>query len=144
MNEIYIDEIKSILPHAYPFLLVDRVTNYQEESFITGYKNITINEPFFVGHFPKQSVMPGVLIVEAMAQISGILALKTLSDLEANAFFLAGVDSVRFKKVVVPGDKLDLKAEVIKVKRNIWKLNCTAHVDGVLACSADIMITEGA
>lgn len=141
MSEILIDEIRKLLPHSYPFLLVDRVTSYELNKSITGFKNVSINEPFFQGHFPARPIMPGVLIIEAMAQLSGVLALKSVQKREDNIFFLAGVDNARFKKIVSPGDKLILNAEVIKAKKNIWKLQCSAFVDEKLACSADIIVS---
>lgn len=141
MSEILIDDIRELLPHSYPFLLVDRVTSYELNKRITGFKNVSINEPFFQGHFPARPIMPGVLIIEAMAQLSGVLALKSVPKQEDNIFFLAGVDNARFKKIVSPGDKLILNAEVIKAKKNIWKLQCSAFVDEKLACSADIIVS---
>ena len=142
MSEILIDDIRKLLPHSYPFLLVDRVTSYELNKSIVGFKNVSINEPFFQGHFPARPIMPGVLIIEAMAQLSGVLALKSAPELEEdNIFFLAGVDNARFKKIVSPGDKLILNAEVIKAKKNIWKLQFSAFVDEKLACSADIIVS---
>lgn len=141
MSEILIDDIRKLLPHSYPFLLVDRVTSYELNKRITGFKNVSINEPFFQGHFPTRPIMPGVLIIEAMAQLSGVLALKSVPKREDNIFFLAGVDNARFKKIVAPGDKIILNAEVIKAKKNIWKLQCSAFVDEKLACSADIIVS---
>ena len=136
-----IEEIMSYLPHRYPFLLVDRVTECDLNTSIAGYKNISINENFFNGHFPGKAVMPGVLMIEAMAQLSGILILKSLdlNPSEENLFFLAGVDEARFKRVVVPGDRLDMHVEVIKVRKNLWKFKGTCSVDGELACAAEFM-----
>lgn len=136
-----IEEIRAILPHRYPFLLVDRVIKLTPGVSITALKNVTANEPFFVGHFPEQMVMPGVLMIEALAQTVGLLAAKS-SDIPptpADMFFLAGVDNARFRQMVVPGDQLILEAEVITMKRRIMKHKTRALANGKLACSADIM-----
>ncbi len=136
-----IQELLHYLPHRYPFLLVDRVLEFQEWKSLVAIKNVTINEPFFTGHFPEQPVMPGVLIVEALAQAAGIVILKsdpTLSK-EENLFLLAGIDNVRFKRMVVPGDQLRLNVELIRSKREIFKFQCEAFVDKELACSAEIL-----
>ena len=132
-----------MLPHAYPFLLVDRVTNIELGESIEGLKNISMNEPQFTGHFPERPIMPGVMIIEAMAQISGILAMKSLqNEKEDNIFFLASVDNAKFKKIVVPGDQLILKSQVDKKKNKIWKFSCSAYVGSDLACSAAVMIAK--
>ena len=138
-----INEINRMLPHAYPFLLVDRVTNIELGESIEGLKNISMNEPQFTGHFPERPIMPGVMIIEAMAQISGILAMKSLqNEKEDNIFFLASVDNAKFKKIVVPGDQLILKSQVDKKKNKIWKFFCSAYVGSDLACSASVMIAK--
>jgi 3-hydroxyacyl-[acyl-carrier-protein] dehydratase len=138
-----INEINRMLPHAYPFLLVDRVTNIELGESIEGLKNISMNEPQFTGHFPERPIMPGVMIIEAMAQISGILAMKSLqNEKEDNIFFLASVDNAKFKKIVVPGDQLILKSQVDKKKNKIWKFSCSAYVGSDLACSAAVMIAK--
>lgn len=142
MNEININEIKNLMPHSYPFLLVDRVTSYELDKNISGYKNVTVNEPFFTGHFPQRPIMPGVLMVEALAQLAGILILKGSGSFEDNVFFLAGIDKARFKKIVIPGDRLEMHANFVKGKRGIFKVECTSHVDDKLVCSADIMIAK--
>lgn len=137
-------QLKHYLPHRYPFMLVDRITACRVNDFITGIKNITINEPFFTGHFPDQPIMPGVLMVEALAQISGILGFisagKTADD--GYLYLFAGVDKVRFKKQVIPGDQLILRAKCAANKREIYKFDCAAYVEDKLAASAEIMIAR--
>ena len=127
------DQIKHYLPHRYPFMLIDR-----------GYKNISINEELFNGHFPDNPIMPGVLMVEAMAQLSGILGFISAGQTSEDGYLylFAGVDKVRFKKLVTPGDQLVIRSKAIMNKRDIYKFECTAHVDGQLACSAEIMIAR--
>lgn len=139
-----VNEIREYLPHRYPFLLVDRVVELIEGESIVGYKNITINEEVFNGHFPRVPLFPGVLIIEAMAQISGILGFKTLNKKPADGslYLFAGVDDVRFKRQVVPGDRLQLESRVLSEKRGIWKFECRASVDGVLAASATILCAD--
>ncbi len=137
-----INDIKKDLPHSYPFLMIDRVEKIELDKFIEGYKNITFNEPYFTGHFPERPIMPGVMIIEALAQLSGILAMQSLPNAENNIFFLAGVTNAKFKKIVIPGDKLILKSEVVKKKSKIWKFSCTSFVDDALACSAEIMVAK--
>lgn len=140
----YYDVLKRYLPHRYPFMLIDRVTAVSPDNWITGYKNITINEELFNGHFPDNPVMPGVLMVEAMAQLSGILGFvsagKTSED--GYLYLFAGVDKVRFKKLVSTGDTLVIRSKLLTAKREIYKFECTAHVDDKLACSAEIMIAR--
>ncbi|AZZ90925.1 3-hydroxyacyl-ACP dehydratase FabZ [Hahella sp. KA22] len=139
-----INEIKEYLPHRYPFLLVDRVLEIKPGEFIAGVKNITYNEPQFTGHFPEHPIMPGVLIIEAMAQVAGILGFVTTGKKPADGYtyYLAGTDKVRFKKPVVPGDQLRLEAEIVTDKRGIWKFACRALVDGNIVCSAEILTAE--
>jgi 3-hydroxyacyl-[acyl-carrier-protein] dehydratase len=139
-----IKEISEYLPHRYPFLLVDRVVTVVAGESIKGYKNLSANELFFNGHFPGNPVMPGVLMVEAMAQLAGILALKskTRNASGSSIYYLGGVDNARFKRPVVPGDRLDMEATIIADKRNVIKFACRAYVDGALACSADIICVE--
>jgi 3-hydroxyacyl-[acyl-carrier-protein] dehydratase len=136
-----VNEIMALLPHRYPFLLVDRVTDVVAGESIAGYKNISINEEVFNGHFPGAPIFPGVMIIEAMAQISGILGFVTTGQKadDGKLYLFAGVDKVRFKRPVVPGDRLDLTAEVEAVKRNIWRFRCTAKVDGQTACEATLL-----
>ena len=142
MSVMDIHDITKMLPHSYPFLLLDRVEHIEDGVSITGYKNITFNEPCFTGHFPERPIMPGVMIIEALAQLSGILAMRALPDAQNNIFFLAGVNQAKFKKIVIPGDKLQLHSVVTKQKSKIWKFACQATVDGALACSAEIMIAK--
>jgi beta-hydroxyacyl-ACP dehydratase FabZ len=137
---IEIDEILNLLPHRYPFLLVDRVTEYEEEKRIVGIKNVTFNEPFFSGHFPHKPVMPGVLIIEAMAQAGGILAFKSFPQKKGQVFFI-GIDNARFRKPVIPGDQLQLVVELVKHRREIWIFQGSAFVDGKLVAEARIMAT---
>lgn len=136
-----IQEILTYLPHRYPFLLVDKVLEFEAWKSLLAIKNVTVNEPFFTGHFPGQPIMPGVLILEALAQASGIIILKSDPSLthEKNLFLLAGIDDVRFKRMVVPGDQLHLKAELTRSKREIYKFHCEAVVEGEIACSAEII-----
>lgn len=138
-----IQKIREYLPHRYPFLLVDRVTEITENS-IVGYKNVSINEEFLQGHFPEYPIMPGVLIVEALAQVSGILGfvLNNETPKPGSLFLFAGAEKIRFKKQVVAGDQLVLKSELIMQKRGIYKYNCTASVDGVIATTAEIIISH--
>ena len=144
MGTLDIHEILNHLPHRYPFLLIDRVTEYVPESHLIGYKNITHNEPYFTGHFPKRPVMPGVLILEALAQATGILAFKTVERIpdENMLYYFVGIDNARFKRVVEPGDQLILKVDYIKRMRGIWKFKGEALVDNELVCAADIMCAE--
>ena len=145
MNKLSIDQIKKYLPHRYPFLLVDRVQDFVLNESITGYKNLTANESFFNGHFPVKPVMPGVLMIEALAQLSGVLILKSLelNPDNDNVFFLAGVDKTRFKRLVTPGDRLDMQVDVIKVRSSLWKFKGVCTVDGELACEAEFMNIKG-
>ncbi|WP_257461305.1 3-hydroxyacyl-ACP dehydratase FabZ [Archangium lipolyticum] len=137
-----IQEIQQLLPHRYPFLLVDRVVEIVPGQKITAYKNVTMNEPFFNGHFPGHPVMPGVLILEAMAQVSAILAYKTEQmDPTQKVSYLMGVDGARFRKPVVPGDRLLLTVEVVRHKGAIWKTKGTATVDGVRVAEGEFMAT---
>ena len=136
---IEIDEILSILPHRHPFLLVDKIIEMEEGKRIVGIKNVTINEPFFQGHFPGKPVMPGVLIIEAMAQVGAILLLKNIEDRENKLALFAGIDEVRFRKPVLPGDVLRFEVEVLKVKATIGKLKGKAYVGDELVCEATVM-----
>lgn len=139
-----IDEIMGFLPHRYPFLLLDRVVEVEAGKSIAGYKNVTMNEPFFTGHFPGKPIMPGVLIIEAMAQISGILGYVTAgrSAADGSIHLLAGSNKARFKKPVVPGDQLRLESTLLSNKHGIWKFDCRALVDGDVVCVAEIMSAE--
>lgn len=132
-----INEIKNIIPHRYPFLLVDKVLEMEEGKRVVGLKNVTVNEPFFQGHFPDYPVMPGVLIVEALAQ-AGAIAILGKEENRGKLGFLAGIDKCRFKRQVKPGDQLKLEVEIVRVKGPIGKGKGTATVDGELACEAEI------
>ena len=137
-------QIREALPHRYPFLLIDRVTTGTIGESITALKNVSNNEPFFQGHFPGKPVMPGVLVIEAMAQAGGVLSHVTMIDLEPKPlFFLAGVDNARFRRTVLPGDQLVIQVDVERVKRGIWFYKCNATVDGKIAVAADIMCAPG-
>ena len=132
--------IKKVLPHRYPFLLVDRVISHSDTE-IVALKNVTANEPFFVGHFPEYAVMPGVLQIEAMAQAAGlILALDNGFDSQKELAFLAGVDDAKFKKIVIPGDQLIINVKVLAKKKSLLKVEATITVDNVLVSSATIIL----
>jgi len=132
-----IDEIKKILPHRYPFLFVDRITELTESS-VEGIKNVTGNEPFFAGHFPDYPLMPGVLIIEAIAQVAAVLMLKKLPAEGKLAVFM-GIDRARFRRLVRPGDTLKLSAEIVHLKATVAKLKGAAYVNGELACETEFM-----
>ena len=139
-----IHEILQYLPHRYPFLLIDRVVEVVPGKSIHAYKNITINEPFFVGHFPHHPVMPGVLIMEALAQAAGILSFKTedKKPTQNDVFYFAGIDEARFKRPVMPGDQLHLHVEIERQMRGVWKFKAEARVDGQLAAEARLMCAK--
>lgn len=141
MNTIDIHEIQRLLPHRYPFLLVDRVIEYTPGEHLVAIKNITFNEPQFTGHFPQRVIMPGVLILESLAQATGLLAFKTAEDVKSDnaLYYLAGIDNARFKKPVEPGDQLRLEVKLAKNKRNFWMFSAEASVDGEVVVTADIM-----
>ena len=133
-----IQRIQEILPHRYPFLLVDRIDEMEPER-IVGTKNVTINEPFFMGHFPDFPVMPGVLIVEAMAQVAGVLVLKQIPDRKKKLVLLATVEQAKFRRPVRPGDQLRMEMKVLKRKATMAKMSGVATVDGVVVAEADVM-----
>lgn len=137
-GQLSINEIKEILPHRYPFLLIDKIIDFEEDKTITGIKNVTVNEEFFNGHFPDHPVMPGVLIVEALAQAGAVLVLMKPENKGKIAFF-AGIDKLRFKRQVVPGDQLKLEIEVIKLKSSVGKCSAKATVDGEVVCQGELM-----
>ena len=140
LRAIDIAGIMERLPHRYPFLLIDRVIDVVPGQSIAALKNVSINEPYFQGHFPHRPVMPGVLIIEAMAQAGGVLSHVTHAELEPKPlFFLAGVDEARFRRPVVAGDQLILNVEVDRVTRGMWRYNCSATVDGERAVTARIL-----
>jgi 3-hydroxyacyl-[acyl-carrier-protein] dehydratase len=138
-----IHEILNYLPHRYPFLLVDRVISLEEGKEIVAVKNVTINEPFFPGHFSYYPVMPGVLVVEAMAQAAAVLSFKTMGSKPSDdsVYYFAGIDNVRFKRPVTPGDQLILKVKIDRIMRGIWKYNGQALVDNVIVAEADLLCT---
>lgn len=144
VSSLDIHEIMKTLPHRYPFLLVDRVTDYKAGEYLNALKNITMNEPCFTGHFPHRPVMPGVLILEALAQATGILAFKTLDESpnEESLYYFVGIDSARFKKPVEPGDQVELKVKLISRKRSFWKFDAEALVEGKVVCSAQLMCSK--
>ncbi|CAA9889585.1 (3R)-hydroxymyristol acyl carrier protein dehydratase [Candidatus Methylobacter favarea] len=132
-------QIQEFLPHRYPFLLIDKVVECEPGVRLLGVKNVTYNEPFFQGHFPQKPIMPGVLILEALAQSTGLLASETAGDeLEGMIYYLIGIDKAKFKRTVVPGDQLMLEAKFIRSKRNVWAFDCRAEVDGEFVASAEI------
>jgi len=142
--DIKIEEIKQYLPHRYPMLFLDRVTELELGKYVKGYKNITTNEPFFMGHFPGKEIMPGVLIVEAMAQVSGILGFKTMNKTpeEGSIYYFVGADNLRFKRPAVPGDKLVLESTVLTNKKGVWKFDCVASVENELVAKAIILCAD--
>jgi len=135
---IDINEIMQLLPHRYPFLLVDRVLEFEPSKRVVGIKNVTSNEPFFVGHFPGKPIMPGVLIVEAMAQTGGILAFKSFPEMKGSVLFI-GIDNARFRRPVIPGDQLKMVVDVLKHKKEIWVFEGKAYVGDELVAEAKIM-----
>ncbi len=141
MPALDINEIMEILPHRYPFLLVDRIIECDDEKRIVGIKNITINEPFFQGHFPGQPVMPGVLQMEALAQVAGILLNRLLGG-EGTISYFAAIDNARFRRLVVPGDQLRLEVDIIKAKPRLSKVHAEAFVGDQLVSSADLMFSS--
>lgn len=146
-NALDINQVIPRLPHRYPFLLIDRVIDYAKGEFIVAKKNVTFNEPFFQGHFPGRPIMPGVLMIEAIAQAAGILAFETWGDVRFDGeelFFLGGVDEARFRRMVEPGDQLQIVARVDRARRGIWKVKGEVTVDDEVACSAVVMIVRNA
>ena len=135
-------EIERLLPHRYPFLLVDRVIEFEKDKRVLAYKNVTCNEPFFTGHFPVKPIMPGVLIIEALAQATGLLAMESRPDeVGSKLYYFVGIDKARFKRPVEPGDQLIMTVKLRAVRRGIWMFTGEAMVDGKLAAAADIMCT---
>jgi 3-hydroxyacyl-[acyl-carrier-protein] dehydratase len=139
-----IHEILKHLPHRYPFLLVDRVVDFEPGKFLHAYKNVSIDEPFFAGHFPHHPVLPGVLIMEALAQAAGILSFKTMDAVpdENSVFYFVGIDGARFKKPVTAGDQLHLHVEIARRMRGIWKYKAEARVDGEVVAEAELMCAK--
>ena len=139
-----LDDVRKVmefLPHRYPFLMINRVVEYEAGKRLLALKNVTYNEPQFTGHFPHNPIMPGVLVIEALAQATGLLSMKTLTDRgdDFGEYYLVGIDKARFKRSVVPGDQLMIEAVFKKNKRNIWSFSASATVDGELVVSAEIM-----
>lgn len=143
MTVLDIRAILEHLPHRFPFLLVDRVLELEKGKRIVALKNVTINEPFFVGHFPHVPVMPGVLIIEALAQAAGILSFQTMGRVsdDRSVYYFVGIDQARFKRPVSPGDQLRLEVEIVRTLRSVWKFSGRARVDGELAAEAELMCT---
>ncbi|HEY0922143.1 3-hydroxyacyl-ACP dehydratase FabZ [Rheinheimera pacifica] len=140
LNSLQIQEIMALLPHRYPFLLIDRVLDFTPGESLTALKNVTINEPIFTGHFPGMPIFPGVLILEALAQATGILGFKTVTERSENELYLfAAIDEARFKKPVLPGDTMILEVKFLKERRNMWKFYGEAKVEGQIVCSAELM-----
>lgn len=144
LNVIDIEEIARILPHRYPFLLIDRVSDWVANEYLIAIKNVTCNEPFFQGHFPAKLVMPGVLIIEALAQATGLLGMKSIDGTlpENSIYMLVGIDNARFKRPVVPGDQLQLEVSLKTMRRGIWVFWGNATVAGKTVASAKIMATS--
>ncbi|MCK5647429.1 MAG: 3-hydroxyacyl-ACP dehydratase FabZ [Gammaproteobacteria bacterium] len=144
LNSMDIHDVLEHLPHRYPFLLVDKVIDFEPGKSLLALKNVTYNEPQFAGHFPQKPILPGVLVIEALAQATGILAYKS-TDSKPNSeslYYLVGIDKARFKRPVNPGEQLMLKVEVIKNMRGVWKFNAVATVDDQLVASAELMCAE--
>ncbi|MGC1181768.1 3-hydroxyacyl-ACP dehydratase FabZ [Legionella sp.] len=141
MSESIVDirQIFDLLPHRYPMILVDRVLDYKAYDYLTAIKNVTINENFFTGHFPENPVMPGVLMLEALAQASGLLAGLSHTHADNVIHFFAGIDNVKFKHIVTPGDQLRLEVKFLGKKRDFWRMHGDAFVGDKLACSADLL-----
>lgn len=141
---IEIQEIIKLIPHRYPFLLVDRIVEVEEKKRIVGIKNVTFNEPFFQGHFPDRPIMPGVLILEAMAQTGGVLAFLSIPEGERDReVFFVGIDKVRFRRPVVPGDQMRMEMEVVKQRKLVWGFSGKTFVGGDLACQAELLAMLG-
>ena len=139
-----INDIMKYLPHRYPFLLVDRIIDLQPGEHISGIKNVTFNEPFFQGHFPGQPIMPGVLIVEAMAQVAGVMAFRSGVEGTGRSVYFMSIEKAKFRRPVIPGDQLKLDIKVLQQRGNVWKFSGTATVDGKLASEAEFtaMVTD--
>ena len=134
-----INEIMSYLPHRYPFLLIDRILEFEENKRVVGIKNVTINEPFFQGHFPGHPIMPGVLLLEAMAQTGGVLALKSDPDPSSKVIYFMSIDKAKFRKPVTPGDQVRFELELVKVRGNVRALKALALVEGAVVAEAEMM-----
>lgn len=142
-NVLSVEEIQTLIPHRYPMLLVDRVLDFEPGQWLHAVKNVTYNEPVFTGHFPELAIFPGVMILEALAQATGVLGFKTGEGRAENEMYLfASIDNARFKKPVVPGDTMHLHVQFIKERRGMWKFYGEAKVDGKVVCSADLMCAK--
>ncbi len=143
MNTLDIHEIKQLLPHRYPFLLVDRVSSYEPRDSLTAIKNVSYNEPCFQGHFPEKPIFPGVLVIEAMAQAAALLGCVSMNEEpdDGSIYYLVGVDKARFKNIVEPGDQIIFNVKFIKVRKNIWRFAVTATVDEKVVASAELLTT---
>ncbi len=143
MNTLDIHEIKQLLPHRYPFLLVDRVSSYEPGDSLTAIKNVSYNEPCFQGHFPEKPIFPGVLVIEAMAQAAALLGCVSMNEEpdDGSIYYLVGVDKARFKNIVEPGDQIIFNVKFIKVRKNIWRFAVTATVDEKVVASAELLTT---
>ncbi len=141
METMTIEEIRTFLPHRYPFLLVDRVVEFEKDRRIVAVKNVSANEPFFQGHFPHYAVMPGVLIVEAMAQAAALLSLRSMGHRNdgKSVYYFVGIDGARFKRPVVPGDQLVIEVEQLRLARGMGKFRASARVDGAVASEAELL-----
>jgi beta-hydroxyacyl-ACP dehydratase FabZ len=137
-QSVDIEQIMRILPHRYPFLLVDRIVEMQEKTRIVGIKNVTINEPFFQGHFPGHPIMPGVLIVEAMAQVGGVLLMGTVDAPETKVVYFMSLDNVKFRRPVKPGDQLRIEVDIVQLRSTMCRIKGVAKVDDVVVCEADM------
>ena len=144
---LYYEDIIHILPHRYPFLLVDRVTEIELGKRVVGYKNVTSNEPFFIGHFPGKPIMPGVLIVEAMAQVGGVLARLSIPGMlekeDSDSIFFMAIDKVKFRKPVVPGDRLRFELEALRTGSRVWKMSGKAFIEENLVAEAELVASVG-
>ncbi len=143
MNTLDIHEIKQLLPHRYPFLLVDRVSSYEPGDSLTAIKNVSYNEPCFQGHFPEKPIFPGVLVIEAMAQAAALLGCVSMNEKpdDRSIYYLVGVDKARFKNIVEPGDQIIFNVKFIKLRKNIWRFAVTATVDEKVVASAELLTT---
>ncbi|MDA8104847.1 MAG: 3-hydroxyacyl-ACP dehydratase FabZ [Nitrospiraceae bacterium] len=137
-----VNEIMKLLPHRYPFLLVDKIVDLKPGESALGVKNVTINEPFFQGHFPGQPIMPGVLVIEAMAQVAGVMAFR--SGIEGKSVYFMSIDNAKFRRPIVPGDQVMMEIKVLKQRGNVWKFSGTAAVDGKLVAETEFtaMVTD--
>lgn len=139
LNQLNIQDIMRMIPHRYPFLLIDKMKDIVPGESAVGIKNVTINEPFFIGHFPERPVMPGVLIIEAMAQTSGALVVHSLGEeAEGKLVYFMSIDGAKFRKPVEPGDIVEISVKKLQARRNVWKFECVATVDGVKAAEANV------